>query len=36
VRVYCYFKHEDEPRGALYAERLLELLAGEPARSGRA
>ena len=26
VRVYCYFKHEDEPRGALYAERLLELL----------
>ena len=36
VRVYCYFKHEDEPRGALYAERLLELLAGEPAQSGRA
>jgi uncharacterized protein YecE (DUF72 family) len=26
VRVYCYFKHEDEPRGALYAARLLELL----------
>jgi uncharacterized protein YecE (DUF72 family) len=26
VRVYCYFKHEDEPRGALNAERLLELL----------
>jgi uncharacterized protein YecE (DUF72 family) len=24
--VYCYFKHEDDPRGALYAERLLELL----------
>jgi len=27
VRVYCYFKHEDDPRGALYAHRLLELLA---------
>jgi uncharacterized protein YecE (DUF72 family) len=27
VRVYCYFKHEDDPRGALYAERLLKLLA---------
>ena len=27
VRVYCYFKHEDEPTGPLYAERLLELLA---------
>jgi uncharacterized protein YecE (DUF72 family) len=27
VRVYCYFKHEDDPRGALYAERLLELVA---------
>jgi uncharacterized protein YecE (DUF72 family) len=26
VRVYCYFKHEDEPTGPLYAERLLELL----------
>jgi uncharacterized protein YecE (DUF72 family) len=26
VRVYCYFKHEDDPRGARYAERLLELL----------
>ena len=24
--VYCYFKHEQEPRGAGYAERLLELL----------
>ncbi len=23
--VYCYFKHEDEPRGALYAERLIAL-----------
>jgi uncharacterized protein YecE (DUF72 family) len=28
VRVYCYFKHEDEPTGPLYAERLLELLSG--------
>ena len=27
VRVYLYFKHEDDPRGALYAERLLALLA---------
>jgi uncharacterized protein YecE (DUF72 family) len=26
VRIYCYFKHEDEPTGPLYAERLLELL----------
>jgi uncharacterized protein YecE (DUF72 family) len=26
VRVYCYFKHEDEPTGPLYARRLLELL----------
>ncbi len=26
VRVYCYFKHEDEPTGPLYAERLIELL----------
>jgi uncharacterized protein YecE (DUF72 family) len=26
IRVYCYFKHEDEPTGALYARRLLELL----------
>jgi uncharacterized protein YecE (DUF72 family) len=26
VRVYCYFKHEDEPTGPLYAERLLGLL----------
>lgn len=25
VDVYCYFKHEDEPRGALYAKRLLAL-----------
>ena len=28
VRVYCYFKHEDEPTAPLYAERLLELLGG--------
>jgi len=28
VRVYCYFKHEDEPTTPLYAERLLELLSG--------
>jgi uncharacterized protein YecE (DUF72 family) len=28
VRVYCYFKHEDEPTAPLYAERLLELLSG--------
>jgi uncharacterized protein YecE (DUF72 family) len=28
VRVYCYFKHEDEPTGPAYATRLLELLAG--------
>jgi uncharacterized protein YecE (DUF72 family) len=27
LRVYCYFKHEDEPTGPAYAERLLELLA---------
>jgi uncharacterized protein YecE (DUF72 family) len=27
VRVYCYFKHEDDPTGPAYAERLLELLA---------
>jgi uncharacterized protein YecE (DUF72 family) len=26
VRVYCYFKHEDEPTAPTYAERLLELL----------
>ena len=25
IDVYAYFKHEDDPRGALYAERLLEL-----------
>jgi uncharacterized protein YecE (DUF72 family) len=28
VRVYCYFKHEDEPTAPLYAERLVELLGG--------
>jgi uncharacterized protein YecE (DUF72 family) len=26
VRVYCYFKHEDEPTAPGYARRLLELL----------
>jgi len=26
VRVYCYFKHEDEPSGPGYAKSLLELL----------
>ncbi len=26
VRVFCYFKHEDEPTGPAYAERLLQLL----------
>jgi uncharacterized protein YecE (DUF72 family) len=26
IRVYCYFKHEDEPTGPLYARRLLDLL----------
>ena len=25
IDVYCYFKHEDDPRGALYAERLPQL-----------
>jgi uncharacterized protein YecE (DUF72 family) len=29
VDVYCYFKHEDDPRGARYAERLLELTASD-------
>jgi uncharacterized protein YecE (DUF72 family) len=28
LRVYCYFKHEDEPTGPRYAERLRELLGG--------
>ncbi len=27
IDVYAYFKHEDEPRAPLYAERLLELTA---------
>ena len=26
IRVYCYFKHEDEPTGPAYAARLAELL----------
>jgi uncharacterized protein YecE (DUF72 family) len=26
IRVYCYFKHEDEPTGPAYAERLRALL----------
>lgn len=26
IEVYCYFRHEDEPTGPLYARRLLELL----------
>jgi uncharacterized protein YecE (DUF72 family) len=26
IRVYCYFKHENEPTGPRYAERLRELL----------
>ena len=25
-RIYCYFKHEDEPTAPLFAQRLLELL----------
>jgi uncharacterized protein YecE (DUF72 family) len=28
VRVYCYFKHEDEPTGPAYAEQLLTTLGG--------
>ena len=32
VRVYCYFKHEDEPTAPAYAERLLELLSSRPRR----
>jgi uncharacterized protein YecE (DUF72 family) len=28
IRVYCYFKHEDEPTGPRYAKRLRELLGG--------
>jgi uncharacterized protein YecE (DUF72 family) len=26
TRIYCYFKHQDEPTAPLYAQRLLELL----------
>jgi uncharacterized protein YecE (DUF72 family) len=26
TRIYCYFKHEDEPTAPLFAQRLLELL----------
>jgi uncharacterized protein YecE (DUF72 family) len=26
IDVYCYFKHEDDSRGPIYAERLLELV----------
>jgi uncharacterized protein YecE (DUF72 family) len=26
IRVYCYFKHEDEPTGPTFAQRLKELL----------
>jgi hypothetical protein len=26
IRVYAYFKHEDEPSAPAYARRLLELL----------
>jgi uncharacterized protein YecE (DUF72 family) len=29
IDVYCYFKHEDDPRGAGYAERLLQLTEAE-------
>ncbi len=28
VRIYCYFKHEDEPAAPEYARRLLDLIAG--------
>jgi uncharacterized protein YecE (DUF72 family) len=28
TEVYAYFRHEDDPRGALYAERVLALAAG--------
>jgi uncharacterized protein YecE (DUF72 family) len=27
VAVYCFFKHEDDPRGAIYAERLRKSIA---------
>ncbi len=29
IDVYCYFKHEDDPRGPLYAETLLQLVRPE-------
>src|ERR687892_739215 len=29
IDVYCYFKHEEEPTGPRYAERLLQLASGE-------
>jgi uncharacterized protein YecE (DUF72 family) len=32
VRVHAYFKHEDDPSGPAYAERLLELLRSRPRR----
>ena len=35
LRVYCYFKHEDEPTGPAYATRLLELAGGGPSSSSR-
>jgi uncharacterized protein YecE (DUF72 family) len=28
IEVYCYLKHEEEPRAPAYAERLLEFLSG--------
>ena len=34
IDVYCYFKHEDEPTGPLYAEHLLELLGTQGRFSG--
>jgi uncharacterized protein YecE (DUF72 family) len=30
IDVYCFFKHEDEPRGARYAARLLALAVAAP------
>ena len=27
IRIYCYFKHEDEPTAPTYAQRLIDLLA---------
>ena len=30
IDAYCYFKHEDDPRGAFYAERLLDLVGSRP------